>query len=637
MVLLLRSQVLGLVRVAGWALSAVLVWLGLAASLPAQQQPAVHLLNAGIMPPGAIGSQQLMRGGPLPGYFQPVEIVAPPGARVSTASEGQFDGPQSGPIVLGMLIGGVYRLRVTNIPNQETLEVYPTVEVIDRLYPPVGMEARFPIVIQLTQEDLELALAGKFVTHIVYLEDPDAAVPLPAQPLDQPFFEIAKGQDPLEVADRLGRPVAIVRLGGRLPDAAGPDQAFLFGSPTFLRFEQTGRGGNACQSRRGGGHIRGNCFRHQRDLGRGIAVSRPSGKLAATAEKAIPVIPPRRFSVEAKPTMTLLACQFESRCNRRAAHSAGKAMLLVASMLLLCSCRANGSRPYGPLPGQGPIAPPTLPPEAFTGGPGDRTTLPATSVPIAPTARWGIPLPETLVTPWAPPGIALPWPRDEYLHDGGEKRPVTVNRNGQVNGLESEDTVVHYDTLDGRTLVEPSNRVDIYVPRFAAVCHVEEAVQSQQRDKISEMELPVAVEQSGERLVVTSAVQPVQPLGDVGIKQPTLARLNQAEAAFSSRLMLSDSRPASNRTRISKPSAWARSRTPKKPGWRRAFSRPLPGRKTKPFRSFSTRQPPWLKRGINGLKPRSAPTSRRIHVCRSSKWLRRTRPSRGSRRVHDSL
>ncbi len=238
MVLLLRSQVLGLVRVAGWALSAVLVWLGLAASLPAQQQPAVHLLNAGIMPPGAIGSQQLMRGGPLPGYFQPVEIVAPPGARVSTASEGQFDGPQSGPIVLGMLIGGVYRLRVTNIPNQETLEVYPTVEVIDRLYPPVGMEARFPIVIQLTQEDLELALAGKFVTRIVYLEDPDAAVPLPAQPLDQPFFEIAKGQDPLEVADRLGRPVAIVRLGGRLPDAAGPDQAFLFGSPTFLRFSK---------------------------------------------------------------------------------------------------------------------------------------------------------------------------------------------------------------------------------------------------------------------------------------------------------------------------------------------------------------------------------------------------------------
>jgi uncharacterized repeat protein (TIGR01451 family) len=234
--------------------------------------------------------------------------------------------------------------------------------------------------------------------------------------------------------------------------------------------------------------------------------------------------------------MTLLTGQLEMQYNPRAVRSAGKVLLLVAAMLLLCSCRASGPRSSGPPPGHGPLAPPTLPPEAFTGGPGDRTTVPAYSVPIAPTAPWGIPLPETLVTPWAPPGIALPWPRDEYLHDGGEKRPVTVNSQGQVNGLELEDTVVHYDTLDGRTLVEPSNRVDIYAPRFAAVRHVEEAVQSHQREKISGMDLPVAVEQSGERLVVTSAVQPVQPLGDVGVKQPTLARLNQAEAAFSNRL-----------------------------------------------------------------------------------------------------
>jgi hypothetical protein len=198
----------------------------------------VHLLNAGIMPPGAIGSQQLMRGGPLPGYFQPVEIVIPQGAQISTASDTQFDAPQSGPIVLGMLIGSVYRFRVTDIPTQETLEVYPTVEVVDRLYPPIGMEARFPIVIHFAQEDIELALAGKFVTRIVYLEDPDDAMPLAEKPLDQPYFEIARGQDPLEVADRLGRPVAIVRLGGRLPDAEGPDLAFLFGSPPFLRFSK---------------------------------------------------------------------------------------------------------------------------------------------------------------------------------------------------------------------------------------------------------------------------------------------------------------------------------------------------------------------------------------------------------------
>lgn len=233
----LRTQAHGLVRVAGWALSVLLAWQGWAASLPAQS-PGPHMLNAGAMPPGAIGSQQLLRGGPLPGYFQPVEILLPPGAMISTAAADAFDPPQSGPIELGLLIGAVYRLRITNIPNQEALEVYPTIELVDRLYPPVGMEGRFPITIQIAQEDLELALAGKFVTRVVYLEDPDNAVPEARGPEAQPYFEIPRGQDPLEVADRLGRPMAIVRMGGRLPDASGPDAAFLFGSPTFLHFNK---------------------------------------------------------------------------------------------------------------------------------------------------------------------------------------------------------------------------------------------------------------------------------------------------------------------------------------------------------------------------------------------------------------
>ena len=58
--------------------------------LPAAAPP-VHYHHAGIMPPGAIGSQQLQRGGPLPGYFQPVEIKAPQGALISTAASGDFD------------------------------------------------------------------------------------------------------------------------------------------------------------------------------------------------------------------------------------------------------------------------------------------------------------------------------------------------------------------------------------------------------------------------------------------------------------------------------------------------------------------------------------------------------------------
>ncbi len=48
------------------------------------------------MPPGAIGSRQLQRGGPLPGFFQPVEIKAPAGALISLASGDQFGRPAGG-------------------------------------------------------------------------------------------------------------------------------------------------------------------------------------------------------------------------------------------------------------------------------------------------------------------------------------------------------------------------------------------------------------------------------------------------------------------------------------------------------------------------------------------------------------
>jgi hypothetical protein len=175
----------------------------------------------------------------LPGYFQPVSIQGPTGISIETAETGGFDNPRPAPLVAGMLIGQVYRLRVTSIPNREGEEVYPTIEVIDRLYPPVGLEFKFPIPIDLTQEELEMALDGKFVTRVIYLEEPDAATPVAQKPTDQSYFEADEGDNPLDVADALGRPMAILRIGGRLPDAEGPDANFLFGSPPLVRWTPT--------------------------------------------------------------------------------------------------------------------------------------------------------------------------------------------------------------------------------------------------------------------------------------------------------------------------------------------------------------------------------------------------------------
>ena len=222
-------------RVAGKI--AIVPLICLAAATLSAGEPGVHYLHQGAMPPGAIGSRQLQRGGPLPGFFQPVEIKAPTGALISLAVAGQFDRPQEAPVKVGTLIGQVYRLRVMKIPRHLGMEVFPTVEVIDRIYAPAGQEQRFAIPVELTQEDLQMALAGKFVTRVIYLEDPRNALPIGQDPKAANWFDVGPKRDPLAVADALGRPVAILRLGGRLPDTErGPDMSYLFGCPPFVQY-----------------------------------------------------------------------------------------------------------------------------------------------------------------------------------------------------------------------------------------------------------------------------------------------------------------------------------------------------------------------------------------------------------------
>lgn len=202
-------------------------------SLPCSAEQ-VHYRHSGDMPPGAIGQWQLQRGGPLPGYFQPAEIATPAGCMISLAAGGAFDLPQENARTAAFLIGQVYRFKVTQIPLHEGIEIFPTIELIDRIYPPGCLKFQFPIRIRITRDDLAEAIRGKMVTRVIYVEDPDR--PLAAsQGTNQQFgFDVRSGEDPLRVADSLGRPVAILRLGARVPSAMGPSPRFLFGCPVWM-------------------------------------------------------------------------------------------------------------------------------------------------------------------------------------------------------------------------------------------------------------------------------------------------------------------------------------------------------------------------------------------------------------------
>jgi len=63
---------------------------------------------------------------------------------------------------------------------------------------------------------------------------------------------------------------------------------------------------------------------------------------------------------------------------------------------------------------------------------------------------------------------------DEYVYDGSDReKRVQVDGDWNVYGMDTEDTFGHFDTLDGKRLVSPSNRVAIYAPRFSAVRRVD--------------------------------------------------------------------------------------------------------------------------------------------------------------------
>lgn len=191
---------------------------GLAFVQAALAQPQGHYIHRADFPPGAIGYRQLQRSPHLPGYFQPVEIRAPGGTLVSLAGDAGFEEPVSNSLLAGMLIGPVYRCKVINLPLQPGVEIYPTIEVIDRLYPPPGQATRYPIPVELQLEELEAAARGQFVTRVIYLEQPDLASPVQDRKGAQRVFEVNPIDDPLEVADRLGRPMAILRMGSRIPE-----------------------------------------------------------------------------------------------------------------------------------------------------------------------------------------------------------------------------------------------------------------------------------------------------------------------------------------------------------------------------------------------------------------------------------
>ncbi len=173
-------------------------------------------------------------------FFQPVEILAPQGGRSHWRKEALRPG-SARPVRAGMLIGQVYRFRVTNIPLHPGLEVYPTGSrqkpALYAARPGTGVSCAC----RADAGRHRIGADGKFVTRVVYLEDPGHGVASGPRPDGS---ELGRGcsrprsswQSPTGWADRwpfcesggllpttsAGRPTVPFRLpaAGEVPTAA---------------------------------------------------------------------------------------------------------------------------------------------------------------------------------------------------------------------------------------------------------------------------------------------------------------------------------------------------------------------------------------------------------------------------------
>lgn len=126
------------------------------------------------VPEGVAGRWAVIAKPGLHCYLQPVQLRLPAAGNVTF-----FDGiaPQGvqrpAPAQARMGVGGVFRVKLSEIEGYPGLELYPSIEVLDRLHPPASLVDEYPIPVEITAAEIEAVLSDRMVTKVIYLQRQD--------------------------------------------------------------------------------------------------------------------------------------------------------------------------------------------------------------------------------------------------------------------------------------------------------------------------------------------------------------------------------------------------------------------------------------------------------------------------------
>ncbi len=219
----------------------ILILLHAGAAVASAQKPADRRhFPVDVRRPGMAAQWNLAVDPTRQGQMQICEVALPDGGAAELYQPSGAVAPLTGANRAQLQVGAIYRFKVSGVPDLPGVEVFPTVELIDHLHAPAGSEEDFPVPLEITAADVEAASQNRLVTKVIYLEQPDLAIPLP-QEGGLHTSDFAASANLMQVADERGRPVAIIRIGGRTPDLRNPDSSFFSTSGAVIVTEVPGK------------------------------------------------------------------------------------------------------------------------------------------------------------------------------------------------------------------------------------------------------------------------------------------------------------------------------------------------------------------------------------------------------------
>ena len=186
---------------------------------PASYEAALAAAGAG-GPPGPGGSGGVYGMAPT----SQVGFVGPDGMQIrwDISAAGGFDSePLVAPGRYDFPQGAIYRLKITDIPGREGIELYPSLEVAPVTPRTAAYLAHNAVPFQLTEEDLDQVTSGNFVTKVVYLPDAEYQELAVAGVETLVSTRLDPGCDPVVEADRRGSILSIIRIGNKDLESPG--------------------------------------------------------------------------------------------------------------------------------------------------------------------------------------------------------------------------------------------------------------------------------------------------------------------------------------------------------------------------------------------------------------------------------